>query len=76
MSDKNNFHVVIIGAGPGGTLLARECALRGIKVTLYEKGSYEKLGHNWSDAVERSAIAAAGFPIPCSRVIGGIAIRT
>jgi len=64
MSAKKDFHIVIIGAGPGGTLLARECARRGIKVTLFEKGTYEKLGHDWSDAVERSAIAAAGFPIP------------
>jgi flavin-dependent dehydrogenase len=64
MSAEHNFHIVIIGAGPGGALLARECAKRGVKVTLYEKGTYEKLGHDWSDAVERSAIEAAGFPIP------------
>jgi len=64
MPENKDFHIVVIGAGPGGTLLARECARRGIRVTLFEKGSYEKLGHDWSDAVERSAIAAAGFPIP------------
>ncbi len=64
MTENKKFHIVVIGAGPGGTLLARECARRGIRVTLYEKGRYEKLGHDWSDAVERSAIAAAGFQIP------------
>ncbi len=64
MSENKDFHIVVIGAGPGGTLLARECAKRGIRVTLYEKGTYEELGHDWSDAVERSAIEAAGFPIP------------
>lgn len=64
MPEKKDFHIVVIGAGPGGTLLARECARRGIKVTLYEKGTYETLGHDWSDAVEHSALAAAGFPIP------------
>jgi len=64
MPENKDFHIIIIGAGPGGTLLARECARRGIKVTLYEKGTYENLGHDWSDAVERSALEAAGFPIP------------
>ena len=64
MPENKDFHIIIIGAGPGRTLLARECARRGIKVTLYEKGTYENLGHDWSDAVERSALEAAGFPIP------------
>jgi flavin-dependent dehydrogenase len=59
MSDK--FKVIVAGAGPGGCIFARDVAKAGIDVTIYEKGDYENLGHNWSDAMERSALAATGF---------------
>ncbi len=60
----NNFRVIVIGAGPGGVILARELAGQGITVEIYEKGSYEDLGHDWSDAVEIVALKAAGLPMP------------
>lgn len=59
-----NYKVVIIGAGPGGAVLARELARKGIEVTIYEKGSLEELGHDWSDAVELESLQAAGLEIP------------
>ncbi len=59
-----NYKVVIIGAGPGGAVLARELARNGIEVTIYEKGSLEELGHNWSDAVELESLQTAGLEIP------------
>ncbi len=59
-----NFKVVIAGAGPGGCVFARDLALAGIDVTIYEKGEYESLGHNWSDAVERNALQAVGLDVP------------
>jgi len=59
-----NYHVVIVGAGPGGCVLARELAREGIPVTIYEKGSFSQLGHDWSDLVEIEPLAAAGFEIP------------
>jgi flavin-dependent dehydrogenase len=62
MNDK--FKVVVAGAGPGGCIFARDLARAGIDVTIYEKGTYETLGHNWSDAMERSALAATGFDAP------------
>lgn len=59
-----NYKVVVIGAGPGGVILARELALKGIDVSIYEKGTYEELGHEWSDAVEVAALREAGLDIP------------
>lgn len=58
------YKVAIIGAGPGGALLARELAGQDIKVALYEKGTFEELGHDWSDAVELIALKKAGFDMP------------
>ena len=62
MSDK--FKVAIAGAGPGGCIFARDLAKRGIDVTVFEKGVYETIGHDWSDAIERSALAETGFDAP------------
>ena len=62
MSDK--FTVIVAGAGPGGCIFARDLAKAGIDVTVYEKGDYETIGHNWSDAMERSALEATGFAAP------------
>jgi digeranylgeranylglycerophospholipid reductase len=60
----NPYQVVVAGAGPGGTLLARDLARAGVKVAVYEAGPEAETGHNWSDAVEKSALAAAGFALP------------
>ncbi len=62
MSD--SLKVIIAGAGPGGCILARDLAETGFDVTVYEKGDYESLGHNWSDAVERNALTSVGFDAP------------
>lgn len=58
------YKVAIAGAGPGGALLARKLAEKGISVTIYEKGHFEHLGHNWSDAVEKKALEAACIEMP------------
>lgn len=58
------YRVVVIGAGPGGAVLARELARKGIGVTIYEKGKYEELGHDWSDVMERIALKAVGLEMP------------
>jgi len=59
-----NYKVAIAGAGPGGAVLARELARSGIEVTIFEKNSFDELGHDWSDAVELAALEAAGLEIP------------
>jgi len=59
-------HIHIVGAGPGGLLLAKELANAGISVTVYEEKSKEDLctGHNWSDAMDIGVLRNAGLPIP------------
>ena len=59
-----SFRVIVCGAGPGGVVLARELAKAGLEVLIYEKDDYNGLGHDWSDAVERVALDAAGLEIP------------
>ena len=60
----NNYQVVVAGAGPGGALLARDLARADIKVAVYEAGAETETGHNWSDAIEKNALTAAGFAMP------------
>jgi digeranylgeranylglycerophospholipid reductase len=64
MNMQSSYPVVIAGAGPGGALLARELAAAKIPVAVFERKEPSDLGHNWSDAVEKIALAAAGFEIP------------
>ena len=59
-----SYKVAIVGAGPGGALLARELAGSDIEVTIYEKNTFNQLGHDWSDAVEFSALKASGLEMP------------
>lgn len=59
-----NYQVIIAGAGPGGAVLARDLARAGVSVAVFEAGPETATGHNWSDAIEKSALAAAGFELP------------
>lgn len=58
------YQVIIAGAGPGGAVLARDLARAGVSVAIFEAGPETATGHNWSDAIEKSALAAAGFELP------------
>ena len=55
---------VVAGAGPAGCVFARDLALAGIDVVVFEKGDFASLGHNWSDAVERIALKEVGLDVP------------
>jgi choline dehydrogenase-like flavoprotein len=61
---ENPFQVVVAGAGPGGLRLSRDLAPSGIRVAVYEAAAQDDPGHQWSDAVENSALAEAGFELP------------
>ncbi len=58
------YKIVVAGAGPGGCVLARDLARKGFEVAVYERGTYETMGHDWSDAVERRGLAEAGLDLP------------
>jgi len=58
------YQVIIAGAGPGGAVLARDLARAGISVAIFEADPEQTEGHNWSDAVEKNALEAAGFELP------------
>ena len=64
MKKKKDYSVVIAGAGPAGLHLAQKLAGQGVSVAVYEPKEENTLGHNWSDAVEKNALAAAGFEMP------------
>ena len=64
MKNNNDFQVIIAGAGPAGLLAAEKLAEQGVSVAVYEPGKENTLGHDWSDAVEKSALDAAGFEMP------------
>jgi digeranylgeranylglycerophospholipid reductase len=64
MKELNNFQVIIAGAGPAGLLLAQKLAEQDVRVAVFEPKREGTLGHDWSDAVEKSALASAGFEIP------------
>ncbi len=61
---KTTYRVAISGAGPAGLLLALKLAVQGISVAVIESGDEAALGHDWSDAVEKDALASAGFELP------------
>jgi 2-polyprenyl-6-methoxyphenol hydroxylase-like FAD-dependent oxidoreductase len=64
-------HVVIVGAGPGGALLAHLLAQRGVEVTLLERQSDfarefrgEVLMPSGVDALEQAGLASAMASVP------------
>ncbi len=61
---RTSCRVAIAGAGPAGLLLAQKLAEKGISVAVFEAGDETSLGHDWSDAVEKDALASAGFELP------------
>jgi flavin-dependent dehydrogenase len=69
MGIQKDFQVAIAGAGPAGALLARDLARKGISVAVFESEKKDSLGHPWSDAVEKTSLAAAGFEIP--KIVNG-----
>ncbi|MGM0403762.1 MAG: NAD(P)/FAD-dependent oxidoreductase [Thermodesulfobacteriota bacterium] len=64
MQNRVDYQVVIAGAGPAGLLLAQKLAEQSVSVAVYEPREENALGHDWSDAVEKSALNAAGFDVP------------
>lgn len=56
--------ILVAGAGHGGIVAAYYLAKEGFDVTIYEKGSEGKLGHDQSDFIHLDGFEKSGIPIP------------
>ena len=61
---QESIDVIIVGAGIAGCVLAFHLANAKLKVIVFERDSKEKIGHDWSDSVEKKAFSFAGIPPP------------
>jgi flavin-dependent dehydrogenase len=59
-----NMKIIVIGAGQGALVAARNLAAAGHSVDIYEKCSAENLSYDWHDDVEEAVFAEVGVPIP------------
>lgn len=59
-----DFDVLIIGAGLGGCLAAREIALQGFKVGLFDLNQRENLGKRVIIEIEKAIFPQTGAPFP------------
>ncbi|TFF63612.1 MAG: hypothetical protein EU521_00975, partial [Promethearchaeota archaeon] len=56
--------IVIAGAGHGGIVAARELALQGFEVHVYEKKGRDNLSWDWRDNMELDTFQEIGIPEP------------
>jgi digeranylgeranylglycerophospholipid reductase len=61
---KNQYDVVIAGAGVAGCLIARNIARAGYSVAILEKCEREAMGHDWWDTVEARVFEETDVPPP------------
>ncbi len=64
MPMKNNYDVVIAGAGIAGCLIARDLARLGHSVALIDRRERGHLGHDWWDSIELGIFPEVGLPAP------------
>lgn len=56
--------VIVVGAGPGGCIAARDLALKGIKVGLFDAASLQNLGPKIAIEIENSIFKKVGVKLP------------
>lgn len=56
--------IIIAGGGHGGITCGAILAKNGYDVTIYEKNSADKMGHDWTDIFDPKAFAAVGMDMP------------
>lgn len=56
--------IIVAGAGHGGIVAAYYLAKEGFDVTIYEKGTEGKLGHDQGDSIHLDGFEKSGIPIP------------
>ena len=57
-------NIVIAGAGHGGLVAGWHLARAGHTVSVYERGTYETLGHDWDDCMGLRGFDLNGMPRP------------
>ncbi|MDR2525328.1 MAG: NAD(P)/FAD-dependent oxidoreductase [Oscillospiraceae bacterium] len=56
--------ILVAGAGHGGLTAGALLAKAGHRVTVFEQGAEETLGHDWTDIFNPAAFREAGIPMP------------
>lgn len=56
--------IIIAGGGHGGITCGAILAKNGYDVTVYEKNSPDKMGHDWTDIFDPKAFKAVGMEMP------------
>ncbi len=56
--------IIIAGGGHGGITCAAILAKNGYDVTVYERNSEKKMGHDWTDIFDPKAFKAVGMEVP------------
>ncbi len=59
-----DFDVIIVGAGPGGTIAARDLAKAGLRVGLFDQKDKDNLSNPIVIEVERTILDETGVPYP------------
>ncbi len=58
------YELIVVGAGVAGCMAAMRAAEKGIKVLLLDKRSTEKIGHDWTNGVEKRVFPEVGLNPP------------
>lgn len=56
--------IIVAGGGHGGITAGMLLAKEGFDVTVYEKNSRDKMGHDWTDIFDKKGFAAVGLDMP------------
>ena len=56
--------IIIAGGGHGGITAGMLLAKEGFDVTVYEKNSRDKMGHDWTDIFDKKGFSAVGLDMP------------
>jgi len=56
--------IIVAGGGHGGIAAASILAANGYDVTVFEKNSRDKMGHDWTDIFDKRAFEACGMEMP------------
>lgn len=56
--------IIVAGGGHGGITAGMLLSKNGFDVTVFEKNSRDKMGHDWTDIFDKKGFTAIGLPVP------------